>query len=201
MSLPSDKKYVQFMFASFGSPAHSTLLRALRKGYLSTLSRFTSALFSKHKPNTVATAMGHLDRRRQGLESTSPTPVVVPLTPAPAAIRQPIPNDSSPSYDKCIDIFNEFDDEVLAMDSIVYTRLFTTADFDATGRFSVSSAGSKYAYQLVSCFNGNIHVEPMTSRTSSSYIAAYDKTFLHWSRYGHVPSFVRLDAETSTDLE
>ena len=61
--LPSDKKYVQFMFASFGSPAHSTLLRALRKGYLSTLTRFTSALFSKHKPNTVATAMGHLDRR------------------------------------------------------------------------------------------------------------------------------------------
>ena len=165
------------MFASFGSPAHSTLLRALRKGYLSTLSRFTSALFSKHKPNTVATAMGHLDRRRQGLDSTFPTPVVVPLTPAPAAIPQPTPKDPSPS-DKC-NIFNEFDDEVLAMDSIVYTRLFTTADFDTTGRFPVSSAGSKYAYQLlVSCFNGNIHVEPMTSRTSSSYIAAYDKTFL-----------------------
>ena len=141
--------------------------------------------------------MGHLDRRRQGLDSTFPTPVVVPLTPAPAAIPQPTPKDPSPS-DKC-NIFNEFDDEVLAMDSIVYTRLFTTADFDATGRFPVPSAGSKYAYQLVSCFNGNIHVEPMTSRTSSSYIAAYDKTFLHWSRYGHVPSFVRLDAETSTD--
>ena len=88
------------------------------------------------------------------------------------------------------------------MDSNVYTRLlYTTADFDATGRFPVSSAGSKYAYQLVSCFNGNIHVEPMTSRTSASYIAAYESTFSHWSRYGHVPSFIRLDAETSLDLE
>ena len=41
----------------------------------------------------------------------------------------------------------------------------------------------------------------MTSRTSASYITAYESTFLHWSRYGHVPSFVRLDAETSIDLE
>jgi len=207
LSLPSDNKYVHFMFASFGSPAHSTLLRALRKGYLSTLSRFTSALFSKHRPNTVATAMGHLDRRRQGLDSTSPAPVVAQSSPAPvgippnpvppAVIPQPIPC----TYDEAVYFSDALDDEVLATDPTVYTRLYTTADFDATGRFPVPSAGSKHAYQLVSCFNGNIHVEPMPSRTSASYIAAYDKTFLHWSRYGHVPSFVRLDAETSADLE
>ena len=42
----------------------------------------------------------------------------------------------------------------------------------------------------------------MTSRTSASYNSAYENTFLHWSRYGHVvPSFVCLDAETSIDLE
>jgi hypothetical protein len=41
----------------------------------------------------------------------------------------------------------------------------------------------------------------MTSRTSASYIAAYESTFFYWSRYGHVPSFIRLDAETSIDLE
>jgi hypothetical protein len=41
----------------------------------------------------------------------------------------------------------------------------------------------------------------MQSRTSVSYIDAYDKIFLHWSRFGIVPSFVRLDAETSADLE
>ena len=204
MSLPSDKKYVQFMFASFGSPAHSTLLRALRKGYLSTLARFTSTLFSKHKPNTVATAMGHLDRRRQGLDSTSPVPVIAPspvAVPLPPASSDIPPPGSSP-YDAYTDMLNAIDDdEMLGMDLTVYTRLYTTADFDATGRFPVTSSGSKYAYQLVSCFNGSIHVEPMTSRTSTSYIAAHDKTFLHWSRYGHVPSFVRLDAETSTDLE
>ena len=80
-----------------------------------------------------------------------------------------------------MDIFNTLDDEDLAMDPIVYTRLYTTADFDATGRFSVLSAGIKYTYQILSCFNGNIHVEPMTSLTSASYITAYDKTFPLWS--------------------
>jgi hypothetical protein len=188
------------MFASFCSPAPSTLLRALSRGYLSTLIRFTSALFSKHKPNTVATAMRHLDRRRQGLDPPLPA-IFPPTTPASAVIPKPIPSDSSP-YEDYTDIFNALDDEILAMDSNVYTCLYTTADFDATGRFPVSSAGSKYAYQLVNCFNGSIHFEPMTSRTSSaSYIAAYESTFPHWSRYSHVPSFVRLDAETSIDLE
>ena len=40
----------------------------------------------------------------------------------------------------------------------------------------------------------------MTSRISASHITAFDKTFLHWSRYGHVPSFVRIDAKTLTEL-
>ena len=81
LSLPSDKKFVQFCHASFGSPSISTFLRALRKGYLSTLPRLTSALLCKHMPHTEATAMGHLDRKRQGLDSTtalaapSPSPV------------------------------------------------------------------------------------------------------------------------------
>ena len=79
LSLPSDKKSIRFMSASFGSPVLSTLNRALRKAYLSSLPRFASALLCKHPPNSVATAMGHLDRRRQGLDSTTPVPVVPPL--------------------------------------------------------------------------------------------------------------------------
>ena len=71
LSLPSDRKFVQFTYVSFGSsPAISTYKRAIRKGYLSTIPRLTSAFFSKHTPNSVASAMGHLDRRRQGLDST-----------------------------------------------------------------------------------------------------------------------------------
>jgi hypothetical protein len=86
-------------------------------------------------------------------------------------------------------------------DSTVYIKLFTTADFDAISRFPVPSSGSRYSYHLVSCYNGNIHVETMLTRTSSAYIAAHELTFQHWSRYGFVPSIVHLDNETSHELE
>ena len=47
--------------------------------------------------------MGHLDRRRQGLVSTSPpAPLVVQLTPASAVIPQPIFGGSSP-HDEYMD--------------------------------------------------------------------------------------------------
>ena len=58
-----------------------------------------------------------------------------------------------------------------------------------------------HAYHLVSCYNGNIHVETMQSRTSTSYIDAYDRTFAHWPKFGPVSSIVRLDNETLADLE
>jgi hypothetical protein len=180
------------MYASLGSPVIFTLLHALRKGYFATIPRFTSVLLCKHKPNSVASALGHLDRRRQGIDST---------TPAPAVVSSPSPVVTSTTYEDDIINISDAPDTTIDSDPTIYVKLYSTADFDASGRFPVPSAGSKYAYHLVSCFNGNIHVETMQSRTSVSYIAAYDKTFLHWSRFGMVPSFVRLDAETSADLE
>ena len=195
LSLPSDNKYVQFTHASFGSPVLSTFQRAIRKGYISTIPRLTSALVSKHKPNPEATAKGHLDRRRQGLDSTAAVPAAVTIKPATVTA-----SDES-TYDD--DIKNLPDDATATIDddTTVYVKLFNTADFDATSRFPVPSSGSRYSYHLVSCYNGNIHVETMQTRTSAAYIAAYELTFQHWSRYGSVPSFVRLDNETSHELE
>ena len=190
LSLPSNKKFTQFTHAAFGSPSISTLLRALRKGYLSTLPRLTSALLCKHSPNTEATAMGHLDRTRQGLDSTT-----APTAPP----QQPI--TSPTTYEDDIHNLSDSSDAIMDTDPTVYTKLFHTADFDLSGRFPVPSAGARYTYHLVTCFNGNIHVEPMSSRTSGSYILAYDNTYQHWAQYGPVPSIVRLDNETSADLE
>ena len=191
ISLPSDKKYVRFTHASFGSPSVSTFIRAIRKGYLSTLPRLTSALVCKHLPNAVATALGHLDRRRQGLDSTTAVPKAPP--PSPPTIPE--------TYEDDINNIPDSPDAMIDSDPTVYTKLIHTADVDASGRVPVPSLGAKYAYHLLSCFNGNIHVEPMQSRTSASYIQAYEKTFNHWSQYGPIPDIVRLDNETSTDLE
>ena len=74
------------MFASFGSPAHSTLLHALRKSYLSTLSRFTSALFTQHNSRYGNGAGEGGDIAKGGeINTTLPTTIEV---------RCPAPSDS-----------------------------------------------------------------------------------------------------------
>ena len=116
--------------------------------------------------------------------------------------RCKVRSDSSLTYEDDISNISVSPGTVIDNDHTIYTKLFHTADFNATHQsFPCSSAGAKYSYHLVSCFNGNIHVEIMPSRTSASYITAYDNTFKHWSKYSAVPSIVRLDNETSIALE
>ena len=86
---------------------------------------------------------------------------------------QNIPDEATTTID---------DDYTVYDDSTVYIKLFYTTDFDATSHFPVASSRSRYCYHLVNCYNGNIHVETMQTRTSAAYIAAYELTFQHWSR-------------------
>ena len=44
---------------------------ALRHGYFASFPRLTEMLVTAHPPHTIATAKGHLDQIRQGLDSTS----------------------------------------------------------------------------------------------------------------------------------
>jgi len=125
ISLPSNKKYVRFTHASFGSPAVSTLLRAIRKGYLLTLPRLTSALVCKHLPNAGATALSHLDRRRQGLDSTT-------------AVHNDSPSSSSPPLPSP----ETYEDDISNIAESPDAKLFRTADFDASGRVPVPSLGA-----------------------------------------------------------
>ena len=78
LALPSDNDFVAFMHAAFGSPAISTFLRALRRKWLDTIPRLTAALVSANRPNSIATALGHLDQTRQGLDFTKTKPPVAP---------------------------------------------------------------------------------------------------------------------------
>ena len=74
------------------------------------------------------------------------------------------------------------------------------ADCDAAGRFPIQSI-TKNEYMLVSYFKGYIHVEAMPSRHHTSYINAYQRTFDHWKKYGPLPGIIRLDNETSHQLQ
>ena len=61
---------MKFWSAALGSPADDTLIKALSSGFLGNLPRLTARMVRKHRPNSLATAKGHMDRQRQGVRST-----------------------------------------------------------------------------------------------------------------------------------
>ena len=64
MSNQLDADYVEWMAATLGGPVTSTLLKAAKKGYLSSFPRITYKMIAANPPNAVATAMGYLDHTR-----------------------------------------------------------------------------------------------------------------------------------------
>ena len=198
ISLPSDRDFVAFMHATLGSPAISTLLRALRRRWLDSIPRLTAAIVHKHRPNSVATALGHLDQTRQGLRSTNISSPVTIETLSNAHPALPIDEGGSNNPDAEDTTLDEPYDE--SDIPLVFCKLMNAADCDATGRFPIQSM-NKNEYMLVSYFKGSIHVEAMPSRHHTSYIDAYQHTFDHWKKYGPLPGIIRLDNETSHHLQ
>ena len=67
----TDKSFATFIHTSFGSPVLSTFLQAIRKGFLASYPRLTPAMDTTYLSLTAATARGHIDQHRQGLDSTA----------------------------------------------------------------------------------------------------------------------------------
>ena len=178
--LETDAEFVAFVHASFGSPPVSTLIRAVRAGYLKGYPRITAEMISKNPPNSVATAKGYLDQTRQGQNSTKvqPPPVSPPSQPFSP------PDDMS--------------------DDFVYCQLLPVSEYynysDLSGRFPVQSlTGNEYV--LLSVYKGYIHLEPMRFKKKSEYVKGFQQTYDFFSTRSHNPRFQMIDNETSDDLE
>ena len=63
--LPTVAHLVAWLHAALGSPAETTLANALRRGYI-VMEGLTPESLSRHPPQSLATAKGHLARHRQG---------------------------------------------------------------------------------------------------------------------------------------
>ena len=82
-SLPAKSKskdIVAFHHASLGSPALSTLTKALDAGYLPGFPGLTPQTLRLHPPFSVAEIKGHQDHVRKNVQSTKPKPPKVTPT-------------------------------------------------------------------------------------------------------------------------
>ena len=165
---------------------YSTFIHAVPSGYLSTWPRLTAAIVNARPLLTIATAKGHLNRHRQGLDSTKQLPL----------------------HDTAIDITD--DNDTLphmpvseASANHVYVKvlpLLHTVSTDLTGKFPIT-ANTGAQYVLISEMDKCIHAEPMASRHHTAYIAGFTRTIAFFAALGRSPSFLRLDNETSHQLD
>ena len=184
--METDAEFVNFISATFGNPAASTLMKASTKGYLDNVPRLTPAMISANLPNSVPSALGHLDQTRQGQQSTKSSKSKV-KTPASGDI--PDSNDAAAIADDCIHVrvvdLNDRDPDIMHT--------------DATGRFPhTSRKGNNYV--LISTLNGYIHYEAMRDRTAEQYTLAYERTIKFFRGKGNTFAHIRMDNEISATL-
>jgi hypothetical protein len=72
---------VHYLNKSLFSPTKSAMLQAVKDGHLITWPGLTEDAINKHLKLTPATAMGHMNQRRQNIRSTSKAPVEKQPTP------------------------------------------------------------------------------------------------------------------------
>jgi hypothetical protein len=176
-----------YLHATLGSPVPSTLLRAIRRGHLTTFPGLTTNLISKHLPKSVATSLGHQDQEAKHLRST----------------QLPLPNITSPDvFDS--DLSPPFDEDGSHQISIM---LFDKQELlksysDQTGRFPIpSSRGNHYMFVLYHHPTNTIHAEAIPNRQAASIRKAWEKTHKTLLRQGHPPNLHILDNECSQELK
>jgi hypothetical protein len=125
------------------------MLQAVKYGHLITWPGLTEDTINNHLKLTPATAMGHMNQRRQNIRSTS---------------KASFEKQKSPDTD--LGTRNHLVYAVVAAQAQLYT--------DLTGKFPVrSSKGSSYV-MLCYIYDCNyIKVVPMKSRSASEWVKAY----------------------------
>ena len=63
----------QYLYAALFSQTTASLLRAIKKGFLKTWTGLIEKLIKKHLEKSGNPIMGHLNMRRQGIQSTKET--------------------------------------------------------------------------------------------------------------------------------
>lgn len=187
--LPTIAQRVAYWAASMGAPVTETLLRAIRKGYV-TLPGLTATDVARYPPNFTATAKGHLKLHRQGLRPTQ-------YEPSTEEVNEDLWPKPDPSTGPGTVVPRHRDQTVCTKCLPMTQEHFT----DMAGKFPfVSFTGIQYML-IMFCVDANyIHCEPMTTRHGAEYARAYTRGIEFFQEHGITPHWERLDNETSNEL-
>jgi hypothetical protein len=168
---------VHYWHKALFSPTKSAMLQAVKDGHLITWPGLTEDAISKHLKLTPATAMGHMNQRRQNIRSTSKAPIEKQQTP---------------------------DTDLGTKTHLVYSVLVDQGQLytDLTGKFPVrSSKGNSYVMVCYIYDCNYVKVIPIESRSASEWVKAYDRVHQDLTVKGFKPKLRTLDNEASAALK
>jgi hypothetical protein len=170
---------VHYLHRALFIPTKSALLQAVKNGHIVTWPGLTEEAINKHLKLMLATAMGHMNQRRQRIRSTSKTPITASI-------------DDVPSTNTNLGTKTHLVYAVLVDQGQLYT--------DLTGKFPVRSSKG-YSYVMV-CYVYDCNyfkVVPIKSCSASEWVKAYDHQEL--TAKGFKPKLQTLDNKASAALK
>jgi hypothetical protein len=168
---------VQYLHKALFSPTKAAMLQAVKEGHLLTWPGLMEDAINKHLKLTPATAMGHMNQRRQNIRSTS---------------TAPIEKQQPPDTDLCTKTHLVY--AVVVDQGQLYT--------DLTGKFPVrSSKGNSYVMVCYIYDCNYIKVVPMKSRSALEWVKAYGSVHQELTVKGFKPKLQTLDNKASAALK
>jgi hypothetical protein len=175
--LRNTRALVHYLHKALFSPTKSDMLQAVKDGHLITWPGLTEDSINKHLKLTPATAMGHMNQRRQNIRSTSKSSIA-----------------NSPTPDTYMGSKTHLVYAVVVDQGQLYT--------DLTGKFPVrSSKGNSYVMVCYVYDCDYVKVIPMKSRSVPEWVKAYDTIHRELTVKGFKPWLQPLDNEVSTALK
>jgi hypothetical protein len=166
-----------YLHKALFSPTKSAMLQAVKDGHLITWPGLTEDAINKHLRLTLAPAMGHMNQRRQNIQSTSNAPI-----------------EKQPTPDADLGTKNHLVYAVVVDQGQLYT--------DLTGKFPVrSSKGHSYVMVCYIYDCNYIKVVPMKSSSASEWVKAYDSIHQELTVKVFKPKLQTLDNEALTALK
>ncbi len=196
---------VKFMHQSLCNPPKSSLLTAIRRGFLRGAPHLTLKSVAKYLPPSTATAKGHLKRPRKGIRSTTPalprvdTRTSVPNAPLPDTDTFDVDDDDDDAYaiDPRYNLINDIDDHSIAnvfcfgafankVTGVVYN--------DCTGDFPYRSLDGNVCFFVMYHYETNaILASPIPGLDSATILTAYTKNFENLVSKGFTPKLNVMD--------
>jgi hypothetical protein len=168
---------VHYLQKALFSPTKSATLQAVKDGHLITWPGLTENAINTHLKLTPATAMVHMNQRRQNIRSTSKEPV-----------------ETKPTPDTDLGTKNHLVYVVVVDQGQRYT--------DLTRKFPVrSSRGNSYVMVCYVYDCEYVKVIPMKSRSASEWVKSYDTVHQELTVKGFKPKRQTLDNEASAALK